>query len=81
MNPRPKLPLIQRIREEHLDRAGFVGAVAASVGVEIAAHFERIELRVVQRDRTAVHAALGHHSKQLCGDIGLSYKRQRPQCL
>jgi hypothetical protein len=31
----------------------------ASIGVEVTAHFERIELRVGQRDRKAVHAALG----------------------
>jgi hypothetical protein len=38
--------LCQRIREEHLDSVALVRAVAASVGVEVAAHFERIELRV-----------------------------------
>jgi len=28
--------------EEHLDRVAFVGALAAAVGVEVAARFERI---------------------------------------
>jgi hypothetical protein len=53
------LPPVQRIAEEHLDCIALVGAVATSVGVYVAAHFERIELRVGQRDRKAVHAALG----------------------
>jgi hypothetical protein len=51
--------LCQRIREEHLDSVALIGAVAAPIRVEIAALFERIELRVGQRDRKAVHAALG----------------------
>jgi hypothetical protein len=50
---------MQRPSEEHLDRVALIGAVATSIGVEIAAHFQRIELRVSQRDRKAVHAALG----------------------
>jgi hypothetical protein len=40
------LSLKQRIREEQLDRVAFVGAVAASIGVEIAGAHERIELSV-----------------------------------
>jgi hypothetical protein len=46
----------QRIHQERLDRIALVGAVAASIGVEIAAHFERIELRVGDVDRPAVEA-------------------------
>jgi hypothetical protein len=46
--------LIQRIREEHLDRVALVSVVAASVGVEVAVHFERITLRVGDVDRPAV---------------------------
>jgi hypothetical protein len=56
---RTGLPPVQRIPEEHLDRIALIGAVAASIGIEVTAHFERIELRVGQRDRKAVHAALG----------------------
>jgi hypothetical protein len=55
---RTALPFSQRIRQEHLDRIALVGAVAASIWVEVTAHFERIEMRVSQRDRKAVHAAL-----------------------
>ena len=50
------LPLIKRIRQEHLDRIALIGAVAASIRVEIAAHFERIELRVGDVDRPAMDA-------------------------
>ena len=52
------LPSIQRIREEQFDCVAHVKAVAAPIGIEVATHFERIELRVGQRDRTVVHAAL-----------------------
>ena len=56
-----KLPPI-RIPEEHLDRIALVVAVAASVGVEIAAHFERIELRAVdvieRRTKRGMHVFL-----------------------
>jgi len=40
------LSFTQRIRQEHLDCVALVSAVAASIGVEIAAYFERIELCV-----------------------------------
>jgi hypothetical protein len=40
---RTHLPFIQGIPEEHLDRIARVSAVAASTGVQVAAHFERIE--------------------------------------
>ncbi|MFY9837310.1 MAG: hypothetical protein WAK55_12740 [Xanthobacteraceae bacterium] len=46
-------PFKQRIPEEHLDRVALVRAVA---GVEVAAHFERIELRVGDVDRAAMDA-------------------------
>ncbi|MFY9840239.1 MAG: hypothetical protein WAK55_27980 [Xanthobacteraceae bacterium] len=51
-----KLPPIQRVSEERLDRVAFVGAVATSIGVEVAVHFERIELRVGDVDRQATDA-------------------------
>jgi uracil phosphoribosyltransferase len=51
---RTAVPFIQRIREKHLDRIALVNAVAASTGVEVAAHFERIELRVGDVDRPAM---------------------------
>ena len=54
----PGLPFNQRIHEKHLDRFAFVGAVAAPVWIEIAALFERIELRVRDVDRAVVDAVL-----------------------
>jgi hypothetical protein len=50
--------LCQRIPEEHLDSVALVGAVAASIRVEIAALFERIELRVGDVDQPAMEAQL-----------------------
>jgi hypothetical protein len=49
-----KLPPIQRIPEEHLDRIALIGAVATSVGVEVAALFQHIDLRVGDVDRPAM---------------------------
>jgi hypothetical protein len=40
------LSLTQRIREERLYRVALISAVAASIRVEVAAHFKRIELRI-----------------------------------
>jgi hypothetical protein len=54
---RTGLSFIQRIPEERLDRVALVVAVAASIGVEIAAPFERIELRVADVDRQAMDTA------------------------
>jgi hypothetical protein len=51
-----KLPPIQRIREEHLDRIALVGAIAASIRAKVATLFERIELRVGDVDRPATDA-------------------------
>jgi hypothetical protein len=60
----------QRIPEEHLDRIALISALATSIGVEVAACFERIELRVGQRDRKAVHAALLTETPQR-GPLGM----------
>jgi hypothetical protein len=43
--------LCQRIREEHLDSVALVGAVAASTGVEVATHFERMRQLDLEVDR------------------------------
>jgi hypothetical protein len=50
------LSFTERIREEQLDRIALVKAVAASIGVEVAAHFKRIELRVGDVDRPEMEA-------------------------
>jgi hypothetical protein len=52
-----RLSFTQRIREEHLDRIALISAVAASIGIEIARLFERIELRVGDVDRPEMDAA------------------------
>jgi hypothetical protein len=46
----------QRIHQEHLDRIALVSAVATPIGVEVTAHFERIELGVGNVDRPAMEA-------------------------
>jgi hypothetical protein len=62
---RTALPFSQRIRQEHLDRIALVGAVAASIGVEVTAHFERIELRVGDVDQPAMEAPASPTAKCL----------------
>jgi hypothetical protein len=48
----------QRIHEERLDRFALVGAVAAVVGIEIAAYCELVELTLRHHDRPQEEAAL-----------------------
>jgi len=52
------LRFIQRIHEERLDRFALVGAVAAVVGIEIAAYFKLVELTLRHQDRPQEEAAL-----------------------
>jgi hypothetical protein len=55
---RADLSFIQRLREKHLDPIAFISAVAAPIGIEVAAHFERIEMRLGDIDRPARGAQL-----------------------
>jgi hypothetical protein len=48
----------QRIHEERLDRFALVGAVAAVVGIEIAASFKLVELALRHQDRPQEEATL-----------------------
>jgi hypothetical protein len=48
----------QRIHEERLDRLALVGAVAAVVGIEIAASFKLVELTLRHLDWPQEEAAL-----------------------
>jgi hypothetical protein len=50
------LPFKQQIRDECLDCIALVSGVATSIGVEVTAHFERIELRVGDVDQPAMEA-------------------------
>jgi hypothetical protein len=64
-----RLSSLQQIREEQPDRVALVGAVAASIGVEVAFLFERIELGFSQADGStadSVAAALAVRSYPLC---------------
>ena len=49
---------MQRIHEERLDRFALVGAVAAVVGIEIAAYFKLVELTLPHLDWPQEEAAL-----------------------